>query len=302
MTALVVCAALALDAWLGEPRRFHPLVGFAAFATRVERWRYKDSVLAGFFALILTLLPLLTVAIAATFLPFLYLSLALDAAVLYLALGWHSLNAHAEQVRLALASGELTMAREKVGLIVSRDTSSLDEEGVAAATIESVLENGNDAVFGAIFWYVIAGLPGVLLYRASNTLDAMWGYRNARYLHFGRAAARLDDVLNWLPARLTALSYALAGKCAQALRCWREQGAAWKSGNAGSVMAAGAGSLGLLLGGSAVYHGVRELRPALGSGRSPGASDIRAAQGLVARALLLWVLALFAGGWLVQIS
>jgi adenosylcobinamide-phosphate synthase len=117
----------------------------------------------------------------------------------------------------------------------------------------------------------------------------MWGYKNERYLHFGWAAARLDDVLNYVPARLTALTYALQGRCRLALGCWWRQAPAWESPNAGPVMAAGAGSLGLRLGGAAVYHGQVEPRPQLGAGRPARAADIRRALSLVRRGVWVWL-------------
>lgn len=214
----------------------------------------------------------------------------------YLALGGKSLHEHAEAVRVALLAGNLEQARWSVGRIVSRDVRALDSGGVAAATVESVLENGCDAVFGALFWFVAGGLPGVVAYRLANTLDAMWGYRNQRYRDFGWAAARLDDVLNFLPARLTALGYALCGRSALALRAWRRQGRFWKSPNAGPVMAAGAGALGIALGGPASYHGSLTQRPALGYGRPAEAGDIARALALVRRALALWLAVMVAGG------
>lgn len=185
--------------------------------------------------------------------------------------------------------GDLQEARARVGRIVSRDTGQMDGQAVASAAVESVLENGNDAVFGALFWFLIAGAPGVLLYRLANTLDAMWGYRTPRYLYFGWAAARLDDVLNFIPARLTALTYALIGHTRSALRCWRLQAGAWESPNAGPVMAAGAGALGVGLGGGAYYHGQWEERPALGVGPRPDATSIPAALRLVRLGVILWV-------------
>jgi adenosylcobinamide-phosphate synthase len=173
--------------------------------------------------------------------------------------------------------------------MVSRDTRELDESGVAKACVESTLENGNDAVFGALFWFALLGGPGAVLFRLANTLDAMWGYKNERFLQFGWAAARIDDVLNYIPARLTALSYALFGKTRVALASWRAQAPGWESPNAGPVMAAGAGSLGLALGGSAIYHGQTEARPTLGEGRPASGADIARVLQLVRRSLVLWL-------------
>ena len=165
---------------------------------------------------------------------------------------------------------------------------------MSRATVESVLENGNDAVFGALFWFVVAGAAGVLTYRLVNTLDAMWGYKTPRYLSFGWAAARLDDGLNFVPARLTALSYALLGRTRSALACWRAQAPAWDSPNAGPVMASGAGALGVRLGGAAIYHGHMETRPALGQGAAPQGGDIARALRLVRHGVLLWLAVLAA--------
>lgn len=296
ITAFTVLAALILDAWLGEPRRYHPLVGFGCLAQELESRMYTDSVPSGATAVVLLVVPPAVLASLVDPLPW---SAVLDVLLLYLALGWRSLEEHAGQVRDASRAGDPGLVRRSLALMVSRDTAALDEEGAAKATLESVLENGNDAVFGAIFWFVLAGPPGVVLYRLANTLDAMWGYRNGRYRRFGRVAARLDDVLSFAPARLTALSYALVGSFTRALRCWRAQGAAWKSPNAGTVMAAGAGSLGVLLGGPASYDGTIQERPRLGEGRTARIDDIDRALCLIRQALSLWVLVLFAGGWFV---
>jgi len=216
-------------------------------------------------------------------------------AALYFALGHQSLRQHAQRVHQALEAGNLDEARVQVSYMVSRDTAKMDARGVAAATVESVLENGNDAVFGALFWFIVAGAPGVLLFRLSNTLDAMWGYRTPRYLYFGWAAARFDDVLNFVPARLTALTYALIGSTRSALHCWRVQAPHWESPNAGPVMAAGAGALGVGLGGGAYYHGEWEERPPLGLGAPPDAESIHAALRLVRSGVVLWLLLVMAG-------
>ncbi|WP_018882046.1 MULTISPECIES: adenosylcobinamide-phosphate synthase CbiB [unclassified Thioalkalivibrio] len=283
---LILMGALILDRLFGDPRRFHPLAGFGRLAAWAESRWHAPSRLRG--ALLLAALVLPWVALAA-----LGASLAwgwlLSLAILTLAIGWRSLDEHAEVVARALETDDLHGARTGVGMLVSRDTEALDVRGVSGATIESVLENGNDALFATIFWFLVAGAPGVVAYRLVNTLDAMWGYRNERYATFGWAAARLDDAMNLIPARLTALAYALAGRGRDALQCWREQAAGWKSPNAGPVMAAGAGALGVVLGGPAPYGGQREWRPRLGMGRLADAAGIRQAVALVDRALAIWM-------------
>ena len=302
LTALLCLGAVLLDRWQGEPRRWHPLVGFGWLARRVESLGYCLPELnanyrraPGIGAVIVLLVPLTVAAWLLAAIPLLGLAVALG--LLYLTIGARSLAEHAEAVAKALQAGDLPLAREKVARIVSRDTDDLDEEQISRATVESVLENGCDAIFGALFWFVLAGAAGAVLYRLANTLDAMWGYRTPRYQDFGWAAARLDDLLNWLPARLTALSYVAVGiKPALAWRCWWDQAPGWKSPNAGQVMAAGAGALGLALGGPARYHGEWQPRPALGEGLAPRAEDIGRAVALVRRALWLWLSVIALGG------
>ena len=294
--ALSALAGVGLDAWLGEPRRWHPLVGFGHLAQRIEQrlnsggrgWRSHG--VSGWCLAVLP--PVLLVWL----LSLSSLGWLVDILVLYFALGLKSLAQHALPVAQALRLGNLDEARRRVGYLVSRRTSELDACGVARAGTESVLENGADAVFASLFWFAVLGAPGVLLHRLSNTLDAMWGYRNERFERFGWAAAKIDDVLNYVPARLVAMTYALLGRTATALRCWQRQAPQWDSPNAGPVMAAGAGALQVQLGGAAIYHGVEEQRPQLGEGAPAQARDIERALNLVYLGVLLWLVGLVIGG------
>ncbi|TDV70352.1 adenosylcobinamide-phosphate synthase CbiB [Pseudomonas sp. LP_7_YM] len=294
--ALLSVAGVALDALLGEPKRNHPLVAFGRYAERIEHrfntqgrgWR-SHGVTAWFIAVV----PLTLLVTFFSGLP--YVGWLVEAAALYCALGLRSLGEHVEPVAQALRSDDLEGARRRVGYLVSRQTSDLDATEVARAATESVLENGSDAVFAAIFWFVVLGAPGVVLYRLSNTLDAMWGYRNERFERFGWAAAKIDDLLNYIPARLVALTYALLGKTRLALRCWHTQAPKWDSPNAGPVMAAGAGALGVELGGAAIYHGELHQRPQLGEGVPADADSIDRGWQLVQRGVWLWLLILCLG-------
>lgn len=254
-----------------------------------------ETRLRGMSGLAMLLVPLSLAAVGLSAIP--QWGYVFDVLFLYLAIGANSLDQHAQAVAEALEHRDMPLARTRVGLIVSRDTARLEEADIARATVESVLENGGDAIFSAIFWFLLLGAPGAVLYRLANTLDAMWGYRNERYLYFGWAAARFDDMLNYIPARLTALTYTVLGDAKRAWQCWRHQARTWYSPNAGPVIAAGAGALGVVLGGSAVYHGTVKDRPVLGWGRPPESADIRRTVQLVNRSLWLWVAIVLAGGW-----
>lgn len=302
LLALLMAGGITLDWMLGEARRWHPLVGFGNFAQAIERRlnRGASRHARGVLAWMLAVLPfvyaayLLVGSVNACF------AAALHAVLLYFCIGLRSLRDHMLPIGQALENDDLPLARRLTSRIVSRDTAHATAPDIAKAAVESTLENGNDAVFGTLFWFAVAGGPGALLFRLANTLDAMWGYRSTRFLAFGWMAARTDDLLNWIPARLTALSYALLGDTRRAWQCWRTQAPAWPSPNAGPVMSAGAGTLGLSLGGAAEYDGIVETRPALGSGRTAAAADIRRAWQLVAKTALLWIVLLAAGAFVFE--
>jgi adenosylcobinamide-phosphate synthase len=297
--ALLLAAGVALDLLLGEARRWHPLVGFGRLAHALER-RLNDGasrIARGALGWSLVVLPLSALAWLACALPG-AIGLIVNAVLLYICIGLRSLRDHTLPIHAALAAGDLAQARWLTSRIVSRDTADAGETDLAKAGAESLLENGNDAVFGTLFWFLVAGGAGAVLFRLANTLDAMWGYRNARFNLYGRVAARIDDVLNYVPARLTALSYVLLadGGRVRAWRCWRAQAPLWSSPNAGPVMASGAGALGVSLGGAAVYDGVVEQRPALGAGPAAQGVDIVRAWRLVRRTTLLWLGVALVGG------
>ncbi len=295
---VIACIAVGLDLLLGEPKRFHPLVGFGWLAQIVEskrntekRWAYPHQRFAGLLAMCLLIIPFGFLAWWLRQAPIThYLS---DILFLYFALGHKSLHTHAYAVRDALNNADQQAAQTAAAYMVSRDPETIEP---ASATIESVLENGHDGVFGALFWFFIAGGMGALIFRLVNTLDAMWGYKNKRFLYFGWAAAKLDDIAGYCSARLTAITYALLGHSRTALRCWQQQAPLWKSPNAGPVMAAGAGALQIQVGGPASYHGKWQQRPNLGEGTPAVTQDINRALRLVRHGVWLWLgFALFIG-------
>ncbi|MEM8659716.1 MAG: adenosylcobinamide-phosphate synthase CbiB [Pseudomonadota bacterium] len=316
LASLSMLAALVLDRLLGEPTRWHPLVVFGGIANRLERFtrgraqidvsstgNHDANARRLYIAGTVCCLFLVGLPVYCLSLIFSYLAPAfhviLSILVLYLCLGARSLAEHAKAVEQPLLAGDIDGARSAVSAIVSRDTDELDAVGLSKATVESVLENGNDAVLASLFWFALAGAPGAVAHRLLNTLDAMWGYRNDRYRYFGWASARLDDMFAWLPARCCAVAYALVARQFAALKLGFQQAKLWDSPNAGPVMAVGAAALAIEIGGPTRYDTEIKARPTLGAGRPPQPSDIGAALRLVRAASLLFVLLFAVAGLLV---
>lgn len=272
--ALGLVLGYAADSLLGDPARWHPVAGFGRAAAALERLTYADRRAPG----------VLHVAVLVGGAAALGRARVPVAVATWAVLGGRSLDREAAAVQALLEAGDLPAARRRLTHLVGRDTSTLDEAGIARAVVESLAENTSDAVVAPLVWGAVAGVPGLLAHRAANTLDAMIGHRSARYRRFGWAAARLDDLLNLPGSRLTAaLAVLLGDDAAGALRAWRRDAAGHPSPNAGPVEAAFAGALGVRLGGVNVYDGRTEDRPVLGEGRPPRCHDITRARLLARR-------------------
>jgi adenosylcobinamide-phosphate synthase len=283
-TAAGLALGVAADLLLGDPRRAHPVAGFGATAAALERrvWRDTRAAGAGYALGLIAATTGLGAVLDRSTRRRPVLRALVTAAATWTVLGGTSLARTATDMERALADGDLPAARAVLPSLAGRDPSGLDEPELARATVESVAENTADAAVAPLFWGAVAGIPGLLGYRAVNTLDAMVGHRSPRYARFGWAAARIDDAANWVPARVTAAltvvcAPATGGSAAGAWRAWRQDGAAHPSPNAGRCEASLAGALGLRLGGRNVYGSRVEDRPALGDGRPPAAADIRRA-------------------------
>jgi adenosylcobinamide-phosphate synthase len=307
-----ILAALFLDALLGDPKRIpHPVaaVGVAVRFFEVLFYSKPDKKIGGrvFCASVMaaTCATVGLLLFITSFVPRLYEVAALY--MLYSALAWRSLKDESMPVALALFSGDIGAARSSLSHIVGRDTQDLDEAGVAGAAVETIGENFIDGVFSVLFFmalgYACGGTAGAVLgawlFKAASTLDSMVGYDNERYRDFGRAGARLDDFLNFIPARLGGLVVLAGGACLghsfpQALRVFLRDRKKHKSPNSAHGESAFAGLLGVRLGGGAAYAGIFEEKPVIGDVdfRAPEASDILRAHAILDASVALSALLL----------
>lgn len=293
--ARLALATLATEALLGYPDRLHrrlphPVAGLGALINAGERRLNRPGRspgrrrIGGIVTLAATVGTAVAAGLAASRLPGPGRILAAT-----LGLAQKSLYDHVVAVAKALEMDDLPAARLAVGKVVGRDTATLHASGVAAAAIESLAESFNDGVVAPAFWLVLGGLPGLYAYKAVNTADSLIGHKEARWMDFGWAAARSDDIMNLAPARLAGALIAAAGG-----RGWRvmlRDAHHHASPNAGWPEAAMAGALGVRLGGPVAYDGVMTDRPVFGEGPAPTAGDLRRALTLYVRACgLLWAM------------
>jgi len=287
----IVLAAILLDLLLGDPRRLpHPVVHIGKLIKVLEkalRPLVRNERAGGVILLIMTVG--ITSGVAVALLAGAYAVNSHAGFAVAVLLSWtclaaRSLHHESRLVADALARGELTEARGYLSFIVGRDTEGLDEQEVWRATVETVAENTSDGVIAPLFYLILGGPPLALAYKAVNTLDSMVGYRNERYLRFGWASARCDDLLNLIPARLTGLLMVavapitgLSGR--DAWRVMRRDGRNHSSPNSGIPEAAAAGALGVKLGGTNVYSGVPVPKPTIGEPLRP--LTLMAYQGVV---------------------
>ncbi len=276
--ALGLVLGFAADRALGDPRRGHPVALFGRVAHALERRCWADNRRAGlgYTGVLVGAATGLGVLLERATAERPVARCAATAVATWTVLGGLTLEREALAVHAHLAADDLPAARRRLTHLVSRDTRALGADDVARAVVESVAENTSDAVVAPLFWGAVAGVPGLLGYRAVNTLDAMVGYRSPRYVRFGWASARADDLANLPGARLTGLLVALAApaRAGATLAAWRRDAAAHPSPNAGVVEAAFAGTLGIRLGGTNDYGSHVEHRAVLGDGPAPRADDV----------------------------
>lgn len=280
-----VLAGYLADLALSDPKRGHPVALFGQAAARLERFSYRDSRVAGAMHVGLavgTVGLLATVVQRSAARRGRLWSGTATATATWVALGGTSLGRTGWEMAAVLDRGDVEAARRLLPSLCGRDPNRLDEEGLTRAAVESVAENTSDAQVAPLLWAAAGGAPAALGYRAVNTMDSMIGYRSARYIRFGWAAARLDDLANYAGARVTAVLVAVCapivgGSPLGALRSWQRDAARHPSPNAGVVEAAFAGALGVRLGGPTQYLHELQIRPTLGDGPAPSVADLRRA-------------------------
>ncbi len=310
--AAIMLVAMAIDALIGWPARLyavvgHPVTWIGALIAKLDAWLNIEETDPGKRRLAGIATAVIVIAIAADlawmiswFLPEGWIGVLIGGVLAWPFIAIHSMHGHVRAVAQPLADGDLDGARGAVAMIVGRDPAQLDEPGVARATIESLAENTSDGIVAPVFWGTLFGLPGIAAYKAINTLDSMLGHRSPRYATFGWASARIDDVANLIPARLTGFLFAIVSPNRRAaLGTMMRDARHHRSPNAGWPEAAMAGALDIRLSGPRVYaDGVAEEPWVNGEAADPGPADIDRGLSLFRGALIALAVLVFIAAWL----
>jgi len=292
---VIVLLAVALDRFVPDRQGFKPFAWYRDWAESVEE-RFNGGKRAhGVGAVLLAIVPIVAVvALARLFLNELgwVLRFLFDVFALYLCLDVFRLGKTANHVADALVAGDTQEANAQLRELTGKSAPELNEASIARATVEGVLKQGNSLVVSPIFWFIVLwpfglGPLGAVLQRLSSILDMLWGHRYERFAEFGWAAARFDDLLGWVPARITALSYALMGSFEDALHCWRKRMGAWSDINSGPLLASGFGAMHMQTfepGADLGEYDDRAVETVV-----PDASHVQRVVALVWRVLLLWL-------------
>lgn len=293
MTELLIAIllAVAVDRLLPDRLGIKPFVWYRDWAESIEERFNGGKRVHGVGAVLVAIVPIvLGVWLVRSILGELgwMLRFAFDVVILYLCLDIYRLGKTANAVSDALETGDLNEANEQLHELTGKDAPERHEASIARATVEAVLKQGNSLVISPVFWFLILGPVGAVLQRLSCILDMLWGHRYDRFAEFGWAAARFDDLMGWVPARITALSYALMGSFEDALHCWRRRMAVWSDINSGPLLASGFGALHMQVCEPAAEGGdYAQQSPELTV--VPEAGHVRRVVALVWRVLLLWL-------------
>ena len=288
---IAVLLALTLDYLIPDRQGIKPFAWYRDWAESIEERFNGGKRVHGIGAVALAILPILAgVAVIHYILGELgwILQFIFNVIVLYVCVDVSRLSKTANAVSMALESGDADEANEQLQVLTGKSTTDVNETEIARAAVEGVLKQGNTLIISPIFWFILLGPFGVVLQRLSSILDSLWGHRYERFAEFGWAAARFDDVLGWVPARITALSYALMGSFEDALHCWRKRVGVWSDINSGPLLASGLGAMHMQSCDVSADEGEYEEQ-SLELTVIPDAGHVRRAVALVWRVLLLWL-------------
>jgi adenosylcobinamide-phosphate synthase len=301
---LVIAIAVFLDRLFGQPTKYQPMQWFVKMATFIEQsWLGQEELivtkdttgkqliealvkLKGTLAMLFLVLPFLAVALYVK--QFAFINFIFGVLVLYLGIGARDLKQHALVVHKDLIENNIEQARKELTALTNHSTSDMNQQDILLDCLQSVFKKGNSALIAPIFWFVVLGAPGVVLYRLVDTLAVMWNCQNNRYRNFGKAANQVDTAIGIIPACMTAFSYVLLGELATGWQCLIHHGL-----RLGPAVAAGAGALNVEIGGEIHYQGQTLQIPKLGLGQAPQSSDIVRACGLIERSMILWLAIIF---------